>query len=167
MNSLPLTFAEVEISTVSVNLPVYTRGSLSQILLYGDLVRMGIVVSPTELQMVKLIVKANGGAMRGLAVLGWERTVDKVEEAIHSIQDNLNTELSPSIKALFHGEEVGVFDVEHILCTVSRKQSISTTMSYVWATTRMGKRWLKRKGLSRQQFPSCQEGPKKRKIAQN
>ena len=140
--------------------PLYTSGSLSQILLYGDLVCMGVLVSPTENEMAKLIVKANGGAMRGLAALEWEQNVDKVEEAIRSIRDTLNIKLSPSVKALFHGGMVGVFDVEHILCWVSRRQSINATRSPVWATTRTG-RVSKRKGLSYQQIPSRQKGPKK------
>ena len=157
---LPLTFAEVEKSIASANLPLYTGGSLSRILLYGDLVRMGVLVSPTENEMAKLIVKANGGAMRGLAALGWERNVDKVEEAIRSIRHTLNIKLSPPVKALFHGGMVGVFDVDHILCKVSRRQSINATRSPVWATTRTG-RVLKKKGLSHQQIPSRQKGPKK------
>ena len=69
---LPRTFAEAEKSIASSNLPLYTRGWLSQILLYGDLIRMGVVVSPMENEMAELIVKANSGAMRGLEVLGWE-----------------------------------------------------------------------------------------------
>ena len=101
---------------------------------------MDVVVSPTDNEMAKLIVKANCGAMRGLEVLGWERNVDGVEEALRSIRDAFNTELSPSAKALFHGGEVGAFDQEHILCKVSRKQSVSATMSPGWATTRTGKR---------------------------
>ena len=47
---------------------------------------MGIVVSPSENEIAKLIVKANSDAMRGLEVLGWERKVNEVEEAIHSIR---------------------------------------------------------------------------------
>ena len=45
-----------------------------------------------------------------------------MEEALRSIRDALNTELSPSAKALFHGEEVGAFDVEHIPCKVSTER---------------------------------------------
>lgn len=161
---LPLTFAEAEKSIALSNLPLYTRGRLSQILLYGDLVRMGVVVSPTEIEMAKLIVKANSGAMRGLEVLGWERNVDGVEQALSSIRDALNTELSPSAKALFHGGEVGAVDLEHVLCKVSRKQSISATMSPGWATTRTGKRRLKRKGRSEEKLHSLQEEQKRRKI---
>ena len=58
--------------------------------------------------MAKLIVKPNSGAMRGLEVLGWERKVECLEEALRLIRDALNTELSPSAKALFHGGRSGL-----------------------------------------------------------
>ena len=124
--SLPRTFTDAQKSMASAHMPVYTGGMLSRLLLLGDLVTQGIVVSPTDTEMADLIVKANRGAMKGLEILGCTRTADRLAEALCSISDTLNVESSPSVKSLFHGGEVGLFDVEHILCKIARKQQSET-----------------------------------------
>jgi len=55
--SLPRTFTDAQKSIASAHIPVYTGGMLSRVLLLGDLVRQGIVVSPTDTEMADLIVK--------------------------------------------------------------------------------------------------------------
>jgi hypothetical protein len=55
--------------------------------------------------------------------IGVETTSDSgrggVLEILHR---TLNTLLSPAVKALFHGGEAGLFDIEHALCKLARKQ---------------------------------------------
>jgi hypothetical protein len=40
-------------------------------------------------------------------------------KALSSIRDTLNSELPLEARALFHAGEVGIFDVEHILCKLA------------------------------------------------
>ena len=91
-----------------MDIPIYNNGALSRLLLYGDMVRLGIVVSPTVGEMATVIVKGDSGAMRGLEILGWKRQVTAVEEGLEILHRTLNTLLSPAVKALFHGGEVGL-----------------------------------------------------------
>ena len=55
-----------------------------------------------------------------------------VEEGLEMLHRTLNTLLSPAAKALFHGREVGLFDIEHVLCKVARKQGNMQTKSPDW-----------------------------------
>jgi hypothetical protein len=61
------------------------------------------------------------------------------------LRNVLNTQLSQMSKDLFHEREVGYFDVEHVLCKVSRKQGKDRTMPIVWTKTAATKGGLKRK----------------------
>src|SRR5271154_4724669 len=70
---IPVSFASAEESITSAGTPLYKTGTLSQLLLYGDMVRLGIVMPPTVEEMATLIVKADSDAMRGLEILGWKR----------------------------------------------------------------------------------------------
>jgi hypothetical protein len=112
---------------------MYTGGPFSRVLLLGDLVRAGIVTTPTDNEMATLLLKAKSGATRGLKALGWGLEVQHVAEALRSIRGTLNEQLLPSVKDLFYEGKVGVFDVEHILCKVSRKQTRQATKSLFWA----------------------------------
>ena len=56
---LALTFDAAERTLKSADLPVHARG---RILLYGDLVRMRILVPPTEKEMAQAIVRTKGAA---------------------------------------------------------------------------------------------------------
>jgi len=129
---LPQTFKDAEKSIASAGMPMYTGGPFSPVLLLGDLVRAGIVTTPTDNEMATLLLKAKSGAMRGLKVMGWELEVQHVADALHSIRGTLNEQLLPSVKDLFYKGKVGVFDVEHILCKVSRKQTRQATKSHFW-----------------------------------
>jgi hypothetical protein len=147
MDHLPRTFTDAEKSIVSARMPMYTAGAFSRVLLLGDLVRAGVVTSPTDSELATLLMKANSGAMRGLEVLGWkleELSVQQVADELRSIRGTLNEQLLPSVKKLFYEGTVGVFDVEHILCKVWRKQGRQATKSHFWAT-RNQKGGLKRK----------------------
>jgi hypothetical protein len=93
---------------------------------------LGIVVSPTARELAKLLLRANSGAMRGLEILGWKREETAVEEALEMLCETLNSHLSPVAKGLFHGGEVGLFDIEHTLCKVARKQGNMRTKSPEW-----------------------------------
>ena len=64
---LPLSF---EKGIASAHLPMYKTGHLPRILLYGDLVRMGIVTSPTVGELAQLIVRAKSGSLKGLEIMG-------------------------------------------------------------------------------------------------
>ena len=130
---LPQTFKDAEKSIASAGMPIYTGGPFSRVLLLSDLVRAGIVTTPTDNEMATLLLKAKSGALRGLKALGWELGVQHVADALHSIRGTLNEQLLPSVKDLFYKGKVGVFDVEHILCKVSRKQTRQATKSHVWA----------------------------------
>jgi hypothetical protein len=129
---LPVSFASAQESIASTGIPIYNNGTLSQLLLYGDMARLGIVVSPTVGEMATVIVKGDRGAMRGLEILGWKGQVIAVEEGLEMLHRTLNTLLSPAVKALFHGGEVGLFDIEHALCKVARKQGNMRTKSPDW-----------------------------------
>jgi len=129
---LPQPFMDAEKSIASAGMPMYTGGPFSRALLLGDLVRAGIVTTPTDNEMATLLLKAKSGAMRGLKVMGWELEVQHVADALHSIRGTLNEQLLPSVKDLFYKGKVGVFDVEHILCKVSRKQTRQATKSHFW-----------------------------------
>jgi len=129
---VPVSFARAEESIAFTGIPIYKTGTVSRLLLYGDMVRLGIVVSPTVKDMATLIMKADSGAMRGLEILGWKREMTSVEEALEMLHRTLNTHLSRAAKALFHGNEVGFFDIEHILCKVTRKQGNMRTKSPAW-----------------------------------
>ena len=136
---LPLSFASAEKSIASTGIPIYNNGVLSQLLLHGDMVRLGIVVSPTVGEMATIIVKGDSGAMRGLEILGWKRQVTAVEEGLEILHRTLNSLLSPDVKALFYGGEVGLFDIEHVLCKVARKQGNMRTKSPDWPNPMMTK----------------------------
>ena len=127
---IPLAFIDAQTSIVSKGLPIYTSGKLSRLLLLGDLVRARVVVPPTEVEMATLVVDTNAGAYNGLKILGCERDV---AVALHDIHELLNDQLPESVKARFHGGEVELFDIEHILCKVHRKQAKATT-STIWRT---------------------------------
>jgi len=132
MDKVPRTFTDAEKSIASAGMPIYTNGTFSRILLLGDLVRARIVTSPTDNEMATLLLKSDNGAMKGLEVLGWKRSVDEIADALHSIRNTLNEQLLPSVKGLFYDGKVGVFDVKRILCKVSRKQKRKATKSNVW-----------------------------------
>ena len=87
-----------EESIASTGIPIYKTGTVSRLLLYGDMVRLGIVVSPTVEDMATLIMKADSGAMRGLEILGWKREMTSVE-ALEMLHGTLNTHLSRTTKA--------------------------------------------------------------------
>ena len=112
MDHLPRTFTDAEKSIVSARMPMYTAGAFSRVLLLGDLVRAGVVTSPTDSELATLLMKANSGAMRGLEVLGWkleELSVQQVADELRSIRGTLNEQLLPSVKKLFYEGTVGVF----------------------------------------------------------
>jgi hypothetical protein len=139
---IPVNFVDAQMSIVSEGLPIYTTGNVSRLLLVGDLVRAGVVVPPTEVEMAKLVVDTNAGAYKGLKILGCERDV---VVALQHIRKLLNDQLPESVKAKFHGGEVGLFDIEHILCKVHRKQGRPKT-STIWRTDMgMTKRGSKRR----------------------
>ena len=125
---IPVKFIDAQMSIISEGLPLYTTGRLSRLLLLGDLVCAGVVIAPTEVEMAKLVVDTNAGAYKGLKLLGCERDVTVALRDIHKL---LNNQLPESVKAKFHGGEVGLFDVEHILCKVHRKQGQAKT-STIW-----------------------------------
>jgi hypothetical protein len=52
-----------------------------------------------------------------------------LEEGLEMLHRTLNTLLSHAVKALFHGREVGLFDIDHALCKVARKQGNMQTRS--------------------------------------
>jgi len=140
----PVAFMEAQASIISEKMPIYTSGKLSRLLLLGDLVCAGVVAPPTDSEMANLIVEAGSGAVTGLEILGYERDAVQVAEALHDIRQALNTELSQSVKDQFHGGEVGVFDIEHILCKVHRKQASRLTMCTLWPSN-TDKQSLKRR----------------------
>ena len=125
-NRIPVNFIDAQMSIVS-RFPSYGRGNFS-VLLLGDLVRAGVVVSPTEVEMAKLVVDTNADAYHGLKLLGCERDV---AVALQEIRKVLNSQLPESVKVKFFDGEVGLFDVEHILCQVHRKQGQANT-STIW-----------------------------------
>ena len=127
---IPVNFINAQMSIVAEGLPIYTTGNLSRLLLLGDLVRAEVVIPPTEIEMAKLVVDTNAGAYKGLKILGCERDV---AAALQDICRLLNDRLPKSVKAKFHGGEVGLFDIEHILCKVHRKQGQAKT-STIWRT---------------------------------
>jgi len=129
---LPVSFRSAEESMMSTDMPIFHAGTLSQLLLYGDMVQLGIVVSPTTGELAKLLLRANSGAMRGLEILGWKREETAVEEVLEMLCETLNSHLSPVAKGLFHGGKVGLFDIEHTLCKVARKQGNMRTKSPQW-----------------------------------
>jgi hypothetical protein len=97
-------------------------------------VSAGIVEPPTDKELADLIIKANSGAIKGLELLGFQCHHDRVQvaAAIQGIQQYLNTELPKSVKHLFSDGKVGMFDVEHILRKVVRKQGRRGSRSPVW-----------------------------------
>ena len=97
------------------------------------------MVSPNVGEMPTIIVKGESGAMGGLEILGWKRQVTAVEEGLEMLYRTLNTLLSPAAEALFHDGQVGVFDIEHALCKVGRKQGNMRTKSPEWANPMMKK----------------------------
>ena len=127
-----MSFARAEESITLTDMWIYRAGTLSQLLLYGDMVRLGIVVSPTAGELGKLLLRANSGAMSGLEILGWKREETGVEGLLEMLCETLNRHLSPVAKGLFHGGEVGLFDIEHILCKMARKQGNIWTKSPEW-----------------------------------
>jgi len=131
---LPQEFLTAHNAIASAKMPIYTHGILSHVLLLGDLVSVGIVEPPTNEELADLSVKANNGAINGLQLLRFRchRDHAQVAGAIHGIRQCLNTKLPESVNALFGDGEVGLFDVEHILCKVVRKQGRRGSRSPVW-----------------------------------
>ena len=135
IKNFPQKFSDAHNAIASAKMFIYTNGTLSRILLLGDLVCESIVVLPTAKELASLILKANSGAIRGLQLLGLEcHTLDQIAEAIQRIRHDLDVGLSQSVKDLFRGGEVGLFDVEHLLCKVGRKQRRRNSKSPVWGT---------------------------------
>jgi hypothetical protein len=143
---LPRTFMDAEEAIASAGMPIYTGGAFSRIILLGDFVGACIVTSPSDREIATgtLLLKSGTSSMRGLEVLGWEGSVDQITDGLDSIRHTLNEQLLPSVKRLFCGGKVGVFDVEHILCKVFRKQTTLATKSNFWSG-RKEKGGLKRK----------------------
>ena len=161
-NNLPIPFNEAHEAVKAKVAPIYFSGYLSQILLYGDLARLAIIVSPTESELAALIFKAKGGAMRGLDILGFPQYETAVAKAIGSLRDTLNSRLPETVKAMFHGSEASIFDIEHALCKVARKQNVRATMSPNWRTNTASEN--KRKGKDSEERGSAWKGPKKPKL---
>jgi len=103
---IPVNLIDAQMSIVSEGLPLYTTGKLSRLLLLGDLVRAGVVVLPTEVEMAKLVVDTNAGAYKSLKLLGCEHDI---AVALRDIYKLLNNQLPGLAKAKFHGGEVGLF----------------------------------------------------------
>ena len=131
-HKLPIPFNEAHRAVRAKTSPIYSSGCLSQILLYGDLAKLGVIVSPTDTEFAALIVKANSGAMRGLDILGFEHHESAVAEALTFLRDTLNSCLPETVKRMFHMSKANIFDVEHALCKVARKQNVRATMSPIW-----------------------------------
>jgi hypothetical protein len=117
--NLPIPFDQARKSITSRSVPMYSTGYVSQLLLFGDLSRLGIILPPTESQMAKLIWDSRSGARRGLRILGVRESVNGIREAVPQIRTALNDHLPDPVKSLFHSGEVSVFDLEHVLCKVS------------------------------------------------
>ena len=81
---IPVNLIDAQMSIVSEGLPLYTTGKLSRLLL-GDLVRAGVVVPPTEVEMAKLVVDTNAGAYKSLKLLGCEHDMAVVLRDIHKL----------------------------------------------------------------------------------
>src|SRR5277367_3852383 len=142
---LPREFLDAHKAIASAKMPIYTHGNLSRMLLLGDLVCAGYVVSPTEKELADLMVKANSGAIQGLHLLGYDcHTRDQVATAIQRIRQYLNVGLLKPVKERFGDGEVDLFDVEHILCKIARKQGRRGSKSPVWHT-KLSEQGLKRK----------------------
>lgn len=165
---LPVSFASAEESFASTDMPIYGAGALSQILLYGDMVRLGIVVSPTAGEMANLLSRANSGAMRGLEILGWRHEETALDKALDMLRETLNRDLSPAAKGLFHGGEVGLFDIEHTLCKVARKQRNKQTKSPEWPKP-MTKRAISKRKIDQLDSDEYVDdaSPKRRKVIRN
>ena len=89
--NLPQTFSDAHNAIASAKIPIYTNGKLSRMLLLGDLVSEGIVVSPTEKELADVIVKANSGAVRRLQLLGFDcRARDEVAGTLQRIRQHLD-----------------------------------------------------------------------------
>jgi len=108
MDHLPIPFTDAEKSIASAGMPTYAGGAFSRILLLSDLVRAGILTSPIDQEMATLLLKSDSGSMRGLEVLGWEGSVDRITDGLDSIRHTLNEQLLPWVKRLFCGGKVGV-----------------------------------------------------------
>ena len=80
-----------------------SSSGLSQMFLYGDLSRLGVIALPTEKEMASLVVRINSGAMKGLEKLGFRRSEVQIMKAIVYLKDTLNRTLPGDVKALFHG----------------------------------------------------------------
>lgn len=137
---LPISFSEAQQAISGKGIPVYSAGRLSQLLLYGDLSTLGIIVSPTASEMAKLIIQAKSGALDGLKILGYDCSVDVVEAAISLLCDVVDKHIDSNAKLLFHEGKATAFDIEHILCKVSIKQSQRATKSPVWSGVSQRKR---------------------------
>jgi hypothetical protein len=162
-DNLPIPFNEAHKAVKAKAAPIYFSGRLSQILLYGDLARLGIIVSPTEPELAALIFQANSGAMSGLDILGFPRHETAVAEALGFLRDTLNSRLPETVKAMFHGSKASVFDVEHALCKVARKQNARATMSLIWsANTASENNKRKEKDSDSSLIPL--QGPKRPKL---
>ena len=131
---LPIAFDEVRQRLTAGSVPMYSSGRLSQILLYGDLSRLGIILPPTESEMGKLIWDSRSGSWNGLHILGVAEPEKAVSEAVCRVRTALNDHLSSSAKSLFHTGKVTSFDLEHALCKISRKQRCKDTRSPISST---------------------------------
>src|SRR5947207_15506025 len=119
----PISFHEAHDALTANGALMYSKDRLSQLWLYGDLLRLGIIVPPSGDEMAELVFQANSGALRGLKILGFERSEEEIREAMRFLRDTLNIHLPKKVKALFSGGDIDLFDVEHALCKISRKQS--------------------------------------------
>jgi hypothetical protein len=136
----PMSFSDSQRDIKGNNVPCYSGGDQSRLLLYGDLARLEIITSPSLTEMGDLIWKANTGALKGLRILGWEGDQSSVEHAIFGLLDAVNASVSSSTKDLLHNRSAGVFDIEHALCKVSSKQRLKKSRIDVWVDTRVEKR---------------------------
>ena len=104
---IPVSFASAEKSIASTGIPIYKTGMQSRLLLYGDMVRLGIVMPPTVEEMATLVVKADSGAMRGLEILGWKREITSVGEALEMLHRTLNAHILGNRKLCFMAGRLG------------------------------------------------------------
>src|SRR5579859_3731774 len=88
------------------SVPMYSTGHLSQLLLYGDMSKLGAVIPPTESEVAKLIWKARSGALKELKIPGVADSLNSVKDAFCFLRRALNSNLPKQAKELFHGKEM-------------------------------------------------------------
>lgn len=159
--SLPLSFRDVQLAIQAGRVPIYSTGRSAQLLLFGDIFRLGIMAAPTEGQMAKLLMQADSRALDGLNILGFaHESEDEVEDAFCFLRDALNRHLNKETKLWFHKSEVSVFDLEWALCKVVKKQSEKITRSPIWTLNSTVSKKRKRSGTTRNR----DQPPKRQKI---